>query len=1302
MTLVGPARLQSFVAPASYPAFRLDRLLASVRALAPAVTSLTAETAYFALLSEPLSSAEHERLMSILGAGAVRGAASRSEASMLMVTPRPGTVSPWSSKATEIAQVCGLDNIVRLERGIGWYFHSQDPAPLERETLLRIAPLLYDRMTEQAVFGFDQASRLFGHTAPKALETVDLIRDGLPALERANRHLGLALSADEMDYLVGAFLDLGRNPTDVELMMFAQANSEHCRHKIFNARWVLNDSPQQHSLFGMIRTTHERNPARVLVAYRDNAAVIRAYDAPWFLADPASQSYAYTQAPAGITIKVETHNHPTAISPFPGAATGAGGEIRDEGATGRGAKPKAGLTGFSVSNLKIPGFIQPWERDYGHPGRFASALDIMLQGPIGAAAFNNEFGRPALCGYFRTYEQALRGEVRGYHKPIMLAGGLGTIRLLHIHKETIPVGAKIVVLGGPAMLIGLGGGAASSLSAGQGDEALDFGSVQRDNAEMERRCQQVLDSCCALGPHNPILAIHDVGAGGLSNAVPELLDQSARGGHLDLRAIPSADPSLSPLELWCNEAQERYVLAINPEDLDRLEALCARERCPYAVIGEATEARDLIVRDGGETPVDLPLRVLLGGPPGITQRAERLEPPSVPFPTRDLDLQEAVERVLRLPAVADKRFLITIGDRTVSGLAVRDQMVGPWQVPVADCAVTASSFRSFTGEAMAIGERAPIALIDAPAAARMAVAEAITNIIAARIPRLSDVALSANWMAASGHPGEDARLFEAVRAVAMELCPALGVAIPVGKDSLSMKTVWQEADGERSVTAPQSLIVSAFAPVADVRLSLTPQIQCCEEPTVFLLVDLGRGRNRLGGSCLAQVYSALGDTPPDLDNPEDLKALFQVVQVLNEMGIILAYHDRSDGGLFVTLMEMALAGRRGLRIEIDALGGDPTPILFNEELGAVLQVRREDLERVSDAFRINGTLAAHVHVIGTPIDAPAFIIRHESHDIYRSDLARLQRLWSETSYRMQALRDNPICARQEFDLLSDLADPGLSVRVGFDPREHAPPIANGRLPAVAILREQGVNGHIEMAAAFERAGFHVVDVHMSDIISGRRSLAAFRGLAACGGFSYGDVLGAGRGWASAIVYNERARAEFANFFERPDTFALGVCNGCQMMSHLHDLVPGAADWPRFARNVSEQFEARLVMVEVLPSPSILFEGMAGSLIPIAVAHGEGRADFAAGRSARQALDNHTAALRFVDHHGKPTEVYPNNPNGSPGGLTGFTTTDGRCTILMPHPERAFLRWQYSWLPKTWRHDAGPWFRLFENARRWVA
>ncbi|MGH8517006.1 MAG: phosphoribosylformylglycinamidine synthase, partial [Panacagrimonas sp.] len=969
------------------------------------------------------------------------------------------------------------------------YFRSQDPAPLERETLLRIAPLLHDRMTEQAGFGLDQASRLFGHAAPKALETVDLIREGRPALERANRQLGLALSADEMDYLLGAFLDLGRNPTDVELMMFAQANSEHCRHKIFNARWVLNGTPQQQSLFAMIRTTHERNPARVLVAYRDNAAVVRAYDAPWFLADPASQSYAYAQAPAGIAIKVETHNHPTAISPFPGAATGAGGEIRDEGATGRGAKPKAGLTGFSVSNLRIPGFIQPWERSYGQPRRFASALDIMLQGPIGAAAFNNEFGRPALCGYFRTYEQSLGGEVRGYHKPIMLAGGLGSIRLQHIHKETIPAGAKIVVLGGPAMLIGLGGGAASSLSAGQGDEALDFGSVQRDNAEMERRCQQVLDSCCALGRHNPILAIHDVGAGGLSNAIPELLDQSARGGRLDLGAIPSADPSLSPLELWCNEAQERYVLAIIPEDLDRFSALCTRERCPYAVIGEATEARDLIVRDGSETPVDLPLRLLLGSPPGMTIGAERLQPSSAPLPARDLDLRDAVERVLRLPAVADKRFLITIGDRTVSGLVVRDQMVGPWQVPVADCAVTASSFLSFTGEAMAIGERAPIALIDAPAAARMAVAEAITNIIAARIPVLSDIALSANWMAASGHPGEDALLFEAVRAVAMELCPAFGVTIPVGKDSLSMKTVWQEADGERSVTAPQSLIVSAFAPVADVRQALTPQIQLCDEPTVLLLVDLGRGRNRLGGSCLAQVYSALGDTPPDLDDPEDLTALFQVVQVLNEMGIILAYHDRSDGGLFVTLMEMALAGRRGVRIEIDALGEDPLAILFNEELGAVLQVRREDLEGVSEVFQSHGTLGAHVHMIGAPIDAPALIIRHQGHDVYQSDLAGLQRLWSETSYRMQALRDNPICARQEFDLLADLADPGLSIRVGFDPREHAPPIATGGRPAVAILREQGVNGHIEMAAAFERAGFQAVDLHMSDIISGRRSLA---------------------------------------------------------------------------------------------------------------------------------------------------------------------------------------------------------------------
>ncbi len=1218
---------------------------------------------------------------------------------MVLTAPRPGTLSPWSSKASEIAALCGITELRRIERGTLWRLSTEGAGTLTRERLRGSAHLLYDRMTETALFEPGEVHRLFQHPEPKPLEIIPLTGGGRAALEAANRALGLALGEAEIDYLLNAYSGLGRDPTDAELMMLAQANSEHCRHKIFNARWVVDGEPTDQSLFSMIRSTHARNPGRVLVAYRDNAAVIEGYLAERFYPDAESGSYGYAREAVHLCAKVETHNHPTAVSPHPGAATGAGGEIRDEAATGRGARPKAGLTGFSVSNLRLPGFVQPWEEDDpGRPRRIASALEIMLAAPIGAAAYNNEFGRPALCGYFRSYEQRQGAEVRGYHKPIMLAGGLGNIRAQHVHKRELPAGALIVVLGGPAMLIGLGGGAASSMATGAGDEALDFASVQRDNAEMQRRCQEVLDACAALGAASPILSIHDVGAGGLANAVPELLDQAGRGGRIELREVPSADPSLSPLEIWCNEAQERYVLAIVPEELPRFARLCARERCPYAVIGEATEERRLVVGDrlAGNRPIDLPMSVLFGHWPRMAREASSRRASPTPFSTEGIDPGAAIERLLRLPCIADKRFLVTIADRSVSGLVVRDPMVGRWQIPVADCAVTASGFRSYTGEAMALGERTPIALLDAAAGARMAVAEAITNIAGARILRLSDVALSANWMAAAGYPGEDARLYEAVRAVALDLCPALGLSIPVGKDSLSMQTLWSEGGSERSVTAPLSLICTAFAPLADVRRTLTPELQRLQEDTLLVLVDLGRGRNRLGGSALAQVYGQLGEEAPDLDRPLDLKTFFEAVQLLNETGLLLAYHDRSDGGLFVALTEMALAARLGLRITLDGLGADPIAALFSEEPGAVVQIRRDDWPAVREAFVRESDLRPHVHVLGAPTEDYALAFTHRGQTMLDTPLLDLQRLWSELSYRMQALRDHPDCALQEFEGLCDWDDPGLGVAPSFDPDrdQGAAELHPGKRPRIAILREQGVNGHLEMAAAFERAGFEAVDAHMTDLLSGRLGLAGFHGLAACGGFSYGDVLGAGAGWARSILYHERARAELAAFFERTDTFVLGVCNGCQMLSHLRELIPGASHWPRFVRNTSEQFEARLVMVEVLPSPSILLAGMEGSRLPIVVAHGEGRAVCSDPEPA-------LGVLRYIDHYGQPTETYPRNPNGSPGGLTGFTNRDGRCTILMPHPERLFLRSQYSWLPPEWGHATGPWFRLFQNARRWV-
>ena len=1286
--------------PALSP-FRLEKLLTALRQRVPVVTDGYAE--FLHVVDGSLTTHDREVLDRLLRYGPTATQRHLTGEPTFLVVPRPGTLSPWSSKATDIAHNCGLGSVRRIERGIAWYLDAERPLTASEQIALK--PLLHDRMTEAVLEPGDDPAMLFAHAEPGPLTIVDMLGGGRDALTAANRDLGLALAEDEIDYLLERFTRLARNPTDVELMMFAQANSEHCRHKIFNADWIIDGERQAHSLFAMIRHTHEQHPDEVLSAYSDNAAVMSGFPAGRFFPDPADGHYRYHPEDVHILMKVETHNHPTAISPFPGAATGSGGEIRDEGATGRGAKPKAGLGGFSVSNLRIPDFIQPWEaRDYGKPGRIASALEIMLEGPIGAAAFNNEFGRPNLAGYFRTFEEdGPDGQRRGYHKPIMLAGGLGNIRELHVHKAALPPETAIVVLGGPALLIGLGGGAASSMAAGSSHEDLDFASVQRGNPELQRRAQEVIDRCTALGAANPILSIHDVGAGGLSNAVPEIVQGAERGGAFELRAVPNEDPGMTPMQIWCNEAQERYVLAIAAARLATFEALCARERCPYAVIGVATLEPHLTVTDRqmGNRPVDVPMDVLFGKPPKRVRDVVREPVAPQALNLHDIELGEAVARVLRLPAVADKSFLITIGDRSVTGLVCRDQMVGPWQVPVSNVAVTATSFDTDTGEAMALGERTPLALLDAPASGRMAVGEALTNIAAARIEKLGDVKLSANWMAATGYPGEDARLFDTVRAVGLELCPALGIAIPVGKDSLSMGTVW-DADGERKrVVAPLSLIVSAFAPVLNVRRTLTPQLRTDRGDTDLILIDLGRGQNRLGGSALAQVCGQLGEATPDVDAPEDLRAFFAVVQALNAAGRLLAYHDRSDGGLLATLAEMMFAGGCGVTVLLDDLGEELLPALFAEELGAVLQVRATDRATVLMTLAAAG-LGECSHVIGAPNATDQLRLRFAGEIVFAASRSELRRLWSETSYRLQALRDHPECAREAFDAACDPADPGLNVKLSFDPAEDvaAPFIIGGAQPRIAILREQGVNGQVEMAAAFDWAGFAAVDVHMSDILAGRMALGDFHGVAACGGFSYGDVLGAGEGWAKSILFNPRARDEFAAFFARPDRFGLGVCNGCQMFSNLHELIPGADLWPRFVRNRVEQFESRLSLVEVLPSPSLFLHGMAGSRLPIAVAHGEGRAEFRTEDGAAAALAAGVAALRFVDHAGQPAATYPANPNGSPGGLTGLCSRDGRFTLLMPHPERVFRTVQHSWRPDGWGED-GPWLRLFRNARRWL-
>ncbi|KYF89146.1 phosphoribosylformylglycinamidine synthase [Sorangium cellulosum] len=1299
-------------APALSP-FRTDKRLTELKQRVPEVVGLGSRWIYLVHSRASLDERGEHVLSRLLDDDALAqgaGGSGEDEGQLVLVVPRFGTISPWSSKATDIAWAAGLAAVQRIERGIAYYVRAS--RPLTGEELTRAAGALHDRMTESVAFDLAAGQALFREETPRPLSRVPVSREGRLALTRANKELGLALAEDEIDYLLAAFTELRRDPSDVELMMFAQANSEHCRHKIFKADWVIDGEVQGLSLFKMIQNTFAVTPHHVLSAYSDNAAVMEGLDAERFFPQPgAGALYEARREPAHVLMKVETHNHPTAISPHPGASTGSGGEIRDEGATGRGAKPKAGLTGFSVSNLRIPGFEQPWEAEsIGKPDRIVSALDIMIDGPLGGAAFNNEFGRPALAGYFRTFEQKVPGDgssassVRGYHKPIMLAGGLGNVRPELALKKTFSAGAPIVVLGGPAMLIGLGGGAASSMASGSSSADLDFASVQRDNPEMQRRCQEVIDRCNALGADSPILSIHDVGAGGLSNALPELVHDAGVGGRFELRRVPSVEPGMSPLEIWCNEAQERYVLALDGSRLEIFEEICRRERCPYAVVGHSTAQKDLVLDDAalGGQPIDMPLSVLLGKPPKMTRDVRSLPSPRQALDAAKLPLREAVYRLLRLPTVADKSFLITIGDRTITGLVHRDQMVGPWQVAVADAAVTLADYTGYGGEAMAMGERTPLAVLDAAASARMAVGEALTNLASAPIESLERVKLSANWMAAAGAPGEDAKLYEAVKAVGLELCPALGLAIPVGKDSMSMRTVWD--GGQKSVVAPISLIISAFARVPDVRGALTPQLRTDAGHTVLVAVDLGRGKNRLGLSAFATVSEQVGDSVPDVDSPADLRAFFEAVQRLLQRGLVLAYHDRSDGGLFVTWAEMSFAGRVGAELSLDALAPDVSlpaaqaAALFSEELGALLQVRAQDAPEVISTFARAG-LEGAVHIVGKLRSDDRLVVTAGGQIVLDEPRVDLRRAWSETSYRMRALRDNPEKAREEFDALLDAGDPGLSPHLPFDVEQSlSRPLieAASERPKVAILREQGVNGQIEMAAAFHRAGFAAHDVHMSDLMSGAVSLEDFRGLAACGGFSYGDVLGAGMGWARSALFHSETREALSAFFARPDTFALGICNGCQMMAGLKDIIPGAKHWPRFVKNRSEQFEARLAQVEILESPSVLLRGLVGARLPVAVAHGEGYAHFATDADRRAAR----VAARWVDGRGQVATRYPANPNGSPDGITGLTTDDGRVTILMPHPERIFRAVQHSWAPPEWS-ERGPWLRLFESAREFV-
>lgn len=1336
--------------------FRQNQLLARLQRLGLPIASVSAYYEHYVALDSPLTSHEQQLLARLLDYGEAPVQAPKHDANALVlrVFPRLGTLSPWSSKATDIAHNCGLKSVNRIERGVHYVVQPSrgllGNKSLDPEQLAQVAVLLHDRMTQTVVDHTFDGHPLFQEKTGQPIQTMDVLGQGKAALITANRDLGLALADDEIDYLDEAFRTLGRNPTDVELMMFAQANSEHCRHKIFNARWVIDGNTKEHTLFGMIRATHAAQPEGTIVAYSDNAAVMRGGAVTLFSAPGAGAPGIYSDSTVQMhtLMKVETHNHPTAIAPFPGASTGAGGEIRDEGATGRGSAPKSGLTGFTVSNLRFPEFPEPWEQDsHGLPEHIATPLDIMLEGPLGGAAFNNEFGRPNLLGYFRSFEQTIGGTRWGYHKPIMIAGGMGSIDARLTHKDPIPPGALLIQLGGPGMRIGMGGGAASSMSSGTNSTDLDFDSVQRDNPEIERRAQEVINQCWQQGEANPIIAIHDVGAGGLSNAFPELVNDAGRGALFDLTQVHVEESGMSAAEIWCNESQERYVMAVDPADLPRFAQIADRERCPYAVVGVATQERQLRVTfgeglpgitstvraqaDGEIRPVDLPIDVILGKTPRMVRDVQRSQAIPGDMDLTVIPLEEAVTRVLRHPTVANKNFLITIGDRAVGGVVARDQMVGPWQVPVADCAVTVADFESLRGEAMAMGEKTPLAVLDAPASGRMAIMEALTNLVASDVQSMHDIKLSANWMAACGTSGQDAALYDTVHAVS-QWCQELGLAIPVGKDSLSMRTAWNDGNESREVIAPVSLVITAFAPVQDVRLTLTPQLRTDCGDTVLILIDLGLGHQRMGGSVLAHSFNQIGDAAPDITDATSVTAFFKAVRALTANGDVLAYHDRSDGGVLATVAEMAFAGRTGVSINLDMLTIDPDvadygdfkiypeqvsvqrdeltlKALFNEEAGAVLQVRRDRRDDVLQHLREAG-LSKHTHVLGTLNSDDQIQVYRDGSCIYRHDRVGLAQAWSEVSRRITTLRDNPQTAQAEFDLWQDRDNPGLFARVSFDPQDNiaAPYIARGARPTVAILREQGSNSHVEMAWAFHKAGFEAIDVHMSDLLANRISLDQVQGLVAVGGFSYGDVLGAGEGWARTIRFNPMLADQFSAYFDRADAFALGVCNGCQMMAALADMIPGAAHWPRFTRNVSEKYEARLAMVQVEASPSLFMGGLAGSQLPISSAHGEGYANF----RHHGDVNRVHATLRYVDNRGQVTTQYPANPNGSPDGLAGVTTADGRFTIMMPHAERTLRNVTMSWGPSTWSkadlgsakaHKGGytPWMRMFQNARVWI-
>ena len=1312
--------------------FRKIQLLNSLKAAQLPIKSIESQYHFFIWTKDPLDQQLTQQLQELLKSPPSDLIARKPKQATFFVTPRLGTISPWASKATDIAKICSFD-LLRLERGVCFtYEASKELSPAQ---LILLYQLTHDRMTESVLENFTQIELLYQVLDDQPFLEIPLMQEGKEALVQANQELGLALSNDEIDYLESNFTTLKRNPTDVELIMFAQANSEHCRHKIFNATWTIDGVAQSKSLFGMIRNTHQLHPQGTVVAYSDNSAIMQGVRSQVFAPNSTTKVYTNTDRLMHTLMKVETHNHPTAISPFPGASTGAGGEIRDEGATGIGGRPKAGLTGFSVSNLQIPGNTHDWELPaYGKPDLIATPLDIMIDGPIGGAAFNNEFGRPILGGYFRVFEQTIAGKRWGYHKPIMIAGGIGAIDDIHTHKKEIMSGDLFIQLGGPGMKIGMGGGAASSMTTGTNASELDFNSVQRGNPEMERRAQEVINTCIHMGEHNPIVSIHDVGAGGLSNAFPELADGAGLGAVFDLRQIPIEESGMSPAEMWCNESQERYVLAIKKEQLELFAQICARERCPYSVVGVTTQERQLILQDTHYaapqrelTPIDIPMEVLLGKPPLTHREVSTLNVLTGAVNWDILALEQAIELVLAHPTVASKSFLITIGDRSVGGLTYRDQMVGPWQVPVADCAVTMMDYSGYQGEAMAMGERTPIAIYQSAAAARMAVGEAITNIYSADIAQVSDLKLSANWMAACGTPGEDAKLYAAVKAIGMELCPELGISIPVGKDSLSMRSQWQDANTSKSVTSPVSLIISAFAPVGDVRKTLTPLLDTSQTDTEIILLDLGEQENRMGGSILSQITNQEDALCPDVVSADLLKRFTQAMQALKNEGLILAYHDRSDGGLLASAAEMAFCSHVGLSINVDLLvmekghesdygdaknwaaqvsgrrNENTIKALFNEELGVLIQTSRSQRDQVYTILRKYG-LSANAHVIAKINTLDTIEIWRDAKIVFQKPRAQLQAIWEKNSSMIAALRDNPQCTSSEQALVEDTKDPGISPLLSFDPSEPiaAPYLSLSLQPKVAILREQGVNSHVEMAKAVNLSGFEAHDVHMTDLLSGQVQLSDFAGVIACGGFSYGDVLGAGEGWASTILFNSRLRDAFAAFFHQTDTFALGVCNGCQMMSHLSDIIPGSQAWPKFTRNVSEQYESRLVQVEILESKSIFFAGMAGSQLPIVVAHGEGYANFETKGSLETLKKQQLVTMRFVDHYGQPTQTYPLNPNGSVDGLTGVTSENGRVSILMPHPERVFRTAQMSWAPTSWnnfRDGHSPWMRMFSNVRR---